>query len=196
METNRERFAGSRTNLTSKPLPLIANASLNRRVEVGSFSESSPLLKDKTKNPQNGRSRNSYSLELIPKVVNTNHKLLSSRSRNKLEKFLSVKRNSTLSPSPVGKPHQLHRINLQSLVKLPKVIENIQSKSVVGSVNGRAKKANQDSFFIIPNFNNTSFQTLLGVMDGHGLFGDHVSSFLKAYLPTFISSKTENQRTY
>lgn len=198
MENKRARFAGSKSVLNLAPLPVIASTSLSRVQDLGSYSENSPMMEYKKESQGGMRTKNklSGSVELISSSVNPNPRILHSRTGTNLDKFLSLKRKLSHSPFPVTKSNPTHRAYLPVPEIIPRVIENIASKSVTGSVNGRIKKANQDSFFIIQNFNDTRSQTLIGVMDGHGIFGDQVSSFIKTYLPMIYSKKTQDQRNY
>lgn len=66
---------------------------------------------------------------------------------------------------------------------LQKVVTHIVSKSVAGNVRGKVKKQNQDSLFAISNFNGVLSQVLLGVMDGHGVYGSQVSQYVKSGIP-------------
>lgn len=58
----------------------------------------------------------------------------------------------------------------------------VAAKSVRGSVGGVEKPNNQDTCFTIE----ASGWHFLGVCDGHGLFGHHVSGYLKAVLPRLL----------
>ena len=70
----------------------------------------------------------------------------------------------------------------------PKIVSNIASKTVLGMTGGKPKKTNQDSFFVIQNFNKTNTQVLLGVMDGHGINGSQVSNYAKLAIPHHVQS--------
>jgi hypothetical protein len=71
---------------------------------------------------------------------------------------------------------------------LEKVITSISYRSCTGSISGKEKINNQDSYYIIQNYAQCKNQTLLGVMDGHGIFGHEVSSFVKKQLPLLIEN--------
>ena len=64
--------------------------------------------------------------------------------------------------------------------KAVNLIESICKKGFSGP---GVKKTNQDNFFIYNNFNNNSNYIYLGVCDGHGLFGQDISTYLVNKLP-------------
>ena len=67
--------------------------------------------------------------------------------------------------------------------KHQKKIKNIGVICKVGDSGTLQKKLNQDNYFINHNFLGNSNYTFLGVCDGHGIFGQNVSSYLKEHLP-------------
>ena len=64
-----------------------------------------------------------------------------------------------------------------------KAIKKIESLCKKGYSGPGIKKTNQDNFFIYNNFNNNSNYIYLGVCDGHGLFGQDISTYLVNNLP-------------
>ena len=64
-----------------------------------------------------------------------------------------------------------------------KAIKKIESLCKKGYSGPGVKKTNQDNFFIYNNFNNNSNYIYLGVCDGHGLFGQDISTYLVNNLP-------------
>ena len=58
--------------------------------------------------------------------------------------------------------------------------------SQVGSVMGRNKANNQDSCFYVPSFTPGAEMAILGVSDGHGEAGHHVSGLAAKRLPNYI----------
>ena len=51
------------------------------------------------------------------------------------------------------------------------------------------KKENQDTFVIIPNFCGQSSQGLVGVFDGHGGAGAHISMWVRQNLPKYLEEE-------
>ena len=64
-----------------------------------------------------------------------------------------------------------------------KAVNLIESLCKKGFSGPGVKKTNQDNFFIYNNFNNNSNYIYLGVCDGHGLFGQDISTYLVNKLP-------------
>ena len=70
-----------------------------------------------------------------------------------------------------------------SKIRETKAIKKIESLCKKGYSGPGIKKTNQDNFFIYNNFNNNSNYIYLGVCDGHGLFGQDISTYLVNNLP-------------
>ena len=96
------------------------------------------------------------------------------------EKLSPIKQKLTIQMIHDSTP-SLSKISLPK--QLPRAILNIEHKSTTGMVGGKEKKHNQDAYLVIQNFAGVTNQILLGVMDGHGLYGDQVSNYVKNMLP-------------
>ena len=72
---------------------------------------------------------------------------------------------------------------VQKNKNISKKIKKIQSICKVGYSGQNIKKLNQDNFFIFPNFLNNPSYIFAGVCDGHGIFGQNISFYLKENLP-------------
>lgn len=59
-------------------------------------------------------------------------------------------------------------------------------KTKAGWAQRNVPKTNQDSFVFLPSFDPLRERSLFGILDGHGMFGHHVSQFVKATLPKHI----------
>ncbi|CAD8109552.1 unnamed protein product [Paramecium primaurelia] len=57
---------------------------------------------------------------------------------------------------------------------------------------GNPNKQNQDSFIVFPNIGDKSYMHFFFVCDGHGIYGHHISNFLKQQFPIYIT-KFKNQ---
>ena len=77
--------------------------------------------------------------------------------------------------------------------KCIKKIKNINVICKVGNSGSFQKKLNQDNYFITNNFLGNSDYNFLGVCDGHGIFGQNVSSYLKEHLPMNIQEELINK---
>ena len=71
-----------------------------------------------------------------------------------------------------------------------KLIESLCKKGFSGP---GIKKTNQDNFFIFNNFNNNSNYIYMGVCDGHGIFGQDISSYLVNNLPQNLNNEFINK---
>lgn len=65
--------------------------------------------------------------------------------------------------------------------------KNYAVKTKAGCSQRNVSKTNQDSFIYLPNFDPVKQTSLFGILDGHGIFGHHVSQFVKAHLPKLFS---------
>ena len=110
---------------------------------------------------------------------------------------------STQHLNPNSNPNPKKRL-ISSAKKLKKpsvssIVEGHYSLSFrtrTGSINGKQKPNNQDEFFVIQDYGQCRSQTLLGVMDGHGLYGHEVSAHIKKQLPVLIESSMPQEIDY
>ena len=114
-------------------------------------------------------------------INSKNQKLLDNESHKSL--FNQTKHNSQKSTKKeypnMAKSHK-------NEIKYIKKIESLCKKGFSGP---GVKKTNQDNFFIYNNFNNNSNYVYLGVCDGHGLFGQDISTYLVNNLPQNMNKK-------
>ena len=80
--------------------------------------------------------------------------------------------------------------NIYRETKFVKSIESLCKKGFAGP---GIKKTNQDNFFIFNNFNNNSNYIYMGVCDGHGIFGQDISSYLVNNLPQNLNKDIINK---
>ena len=67
----------------------------------------------------------------------------------------------------------------------PIIFKNISIKTEPGC-NGVSTKINQDSYIVEKDFLSNSSNIILGVFDGHGQNGHHVSSYLKKNIASIL----------
>ena len=81
--------------------------------------------------------------------------------------------------------NKLNKLNKNDVNRCIKNIRKIQSICKVGisGPNQSIKKLNQDDYFIYKNFLNNPSYLYMGVCDGHGIFGQNISFYLKEHLP-------------
>ena len=85
------------------------------------------------------------------------------------------------------------RKNITPIYKEMKLIKEIDYICKKGFSGPGIKKTNQDNFFIYKNFLNNNNYSYIGVCDGHGIFGQDISSYLVNYLPQNLSTDLLNQ---
>ncbi len=95
--------------------------------------------------------------------------------------------NINSNPSPTSILQNIDNPNLSPQLKITKTITHLDSICKKGFSGPGLKKTNQDNYFIYPNFLNTT-STLIGVCDGHGLYGHLVSSYLISTLPQYLNT--------
>ena len=95
-------------------------------------------------------------------------------------------------------PSRNHQsLNVRNSKKSPSLNSKIvySHKTKTGSTMGKSKKFNQDNYFIkIPFL--AKNQSLVGVLDGHGVNGHKVSSFAKRALPVFLQNYLPKSNFY
>ena len=80
-----------------------------------------------------------------------------------------------------------------TLEKYTKKIKSINVICKVGNSGSFQKKLNQDNYFITNNFLGNSIYTFMGVCDGHGIYGQNISSYLKEHLPMNVQEELIDQ---
>lgn len=182
---NKKIHTGSYSFL--KPITYLPGHLISRRQLLSSIQVQSSSQSPEKPNQQKSvtRIKLGTSSDSIPKTIkHTKSKLIISASNKSLEKFSPVKLKD---PNSILQPIATQRLVLPSI---PSVVQSVFSKSQTGSINGKQKKMNQDSYLAINSFNSCKSQSLLGVMDGHGTYGGQVSSFVKSTLPVLLENKT------
>ncbi|MCQ2817117.1 MAG: protein phosphatase 2C domain-containing protein [archaeon] len=86
--------------------------------------------------------------------------------------------------------------NLAPKKKVVKKIYKIKSLSQVGFSGLGVKKVNQDNFFIYKNLNDEEGVYYIGVVDGHGVEGHHVSKYLINHLPQNLNKELKKTKKY
>ena len=85
------------------------------------------------------------------------------------------------------------RKDLLSIHKEEKLIKYVEYICKKGFSGPGIKKTNQDNFFIFKNFLNDKNYLFLGVCDGHGIFGQDISSYLVNNLPQNLNNDLLNK---
>ena len=165
-------------------------SSYDKQLSSSSFfnSYNSPMKRSSSKSLP--KSSNDSNICLIkPHLIIHNKKAVISKKKSKLLKFnrqipLYPKQNQKCTPKNLKKsPIKEKYENLWTLA----------FRTRTGSIQGKQKPHNQDEFFVIQGYGQSTNQTLIGVMDGHGIYGQEVSAFVKRQLPIFIESNMPSQ---
>ena len=152
------------------------------------------LIKNKVNNMNKivKEKRNSLHNNFNKKIIKSKDKSNNKNKYNKInahiKQFSSVLSNPSSSHSKSTKikeyPNMVKKaISNITIENYPKKIKNINIICKVGNSGSFQKKLNQDNYFIANNFLGNSNYTFLGVCDGHGVYGQNISSYLKEHLP-------------
>ena len=76
--------------------------------------------------------------------------------------------------------------------KIKKKILKIDSCTIPGYSMTGIKQKNLDSFFLQKNFLNKEEHFLIGICDGHGIYGDLISQYISQNLPSFLQNISED----
>jgi serine/threonine protein phosphatase PrpC len=85
----------------------------------------------------------------------------------------------------------VEKVKNKSKIPVIKKVIKIDSCSVPGYSSPGVSKINQDNYFIIKEFLNTSEQFFMGLCDGHGSFGNLISKYMCNLLPKKITKLSE-----
>ena len=110
---------------------------------------------------------------------------------------VNLDRNSKLKIAKIMRQKRANNIfNFKKESELEKKIKirNIFSLTKKGFYHPGNEKPNQDNYFIIKNINNESNNYFIGVCDGHGKYGEEVSSFISLNLPENLKKNILNSK--
>ena len=110
---------------------------------------------------------------------------------------VNLDRNSKLKIAKIMRQKRANNIfNFKRESELEKKIKikNIFSLTKKGFYHPGNEKPNQDNYFIIKNINNESNNYFIGVCDGHGKYGEEVSSFISLNLPENLKKNIFNSK--
>ena len=110
---------------------------------------------------------------------------------------VNLDRNSKLKIAKIMRQKRANNIfNFKRESELEKKIKikNIFSLTKKGFYHPGNEKPNQDNYFIIKNINNESNNYFIGVCDGHGKYGEEVSSFISLNLSENLKKNILNSK--
>ena len=152
------------------------------RKEDNTINEKNNKLNNKSNDKNQGKEKEKENLLNSPKSPISLSNSISLRSKNFIPKEYP---NMALSTS---KKSQYIKKEI-----IEKTIKNINSLCKVGLSGINQKKLNQDNFFIFQNFLKNPKYSYLGVCDGHGIFGQNISCYLKDHLPSNVQEEFINR---
>ena len=90
-----------------------------------------------------------------------------------------------------SRDYSLLNKNTQPKEKIQKKILKIDSCTIPGYSPNGVKQKNLDSFFLKKNFLEKEENFLIGICDGHGIYGDLISQYISQNLPSFIKKESK-----
>ena len=90
-----------------------------------------------------------------------------------------------------SRDYSLLNKNTQPKEKIQKKILKIDSCTIPGYSSNGIKQKNLDSFFLKKNFLEKEENFLIGICDGHGIYGDLISQYISQNLPSFIKKESK-----
>ena len=90
-----------------------------------------------------------------------------------------------------SRDYSLLNKNTQPKEKIKKKILKIDSCTIPGYSPNGIKQKNLDSFFLKKNFLEKEENFLIGICDGHGIYGDLISQYISQNLPSFIKKESK-----
>ena len=144
---------------------------------------------------QNEKEKDNINKEIKTDRRKTNSKLIISKKEDNLknQKLLKNESNKSLNYISNNNSQKLNKKEYPNMALIKgretKYIKKIESLCKKGYSGPGIKKTNQDNFFIYNNFNNNSNYVYLGVCDGHGIFGQDISTYLVNNLPHNMNKK-------
>ena len=142
--------------------------------------------------------KNSFNTKFNKKILKSKENSNTKNKYNKInthtKQFSSLLSYPNTSHSKKAKvkeyPNMFKKgINTISIEKYSKKIKDIKFICKVGDSGTSQKKLNQDNYFITNNFLGNSDYNFLGVCDGHGVYGQNISSYLKEHLPMNVQEE-------
>ena len=141
------------------------------------------LIRDQKENSKNEKNvYKNFNEQSNNFISNDNIKLNESDKENKSIQSINDSNNKN-EKNKIINISNVTNFNLE--IKSISLLESICKRGFAGP---DIKKTNQDNFFIYNNFNNNPNYIYLGICDGHGMFGQGVSTFLVNNLPQNLNS--------
>ena len=170
-------------NYMTKDFSCLNNNNNNNRNVNKSFTSSNFISKfginqyQYQLNKSNNLNYNYINLNKNKNEKNNKHNSITNLSNNNI--YLNKSRDSLLNK------------NTQTKEKIQKKILKIDSCTIPGYSSNGVKLKNLDSFFLKKNFLEKEENFLIGICDGHGIYGDLISQYISQNLPSFIKKESK-----
>lgn len=130
----------------------------------------------------------SSSINKLPLIKSSVNHLPKRTLLNSLAKSTQASSSEDLKKEKptLPKPQQLTPRSTKSSRNPTNIVTRVAFKSRVGSILGKPKVHNQDSFIIKPSLQGLRGQYMFAVCDGHGTYGHHVSQYVRDSFPSFL----------
>lgn len=107
--------------------------------------------------------------------------------KERVKTFLHINKNTLRQIPYEYETKKIHKIKQKNLIISYEIL------SMPGTERGK-QKINQDTYFILPNINNTHNAKIFGIFDGHGINGDKLSQEIRDYFIEFFSDKSKYEK--
>ena len=158
--------------------------------KLNDISDRKKIITNRKNEKENEIEEEKEEKECIPQVFSVS---LRQSDFKKKEYPNMAKRLSSSQPDISLKNNEFYLRQTDLIYKETKMVKSIESLCKKGFSGPGIKKTNQDNFFIFNNFNNNQNYIYMGVCDGHGIFGQDISSYLVNNLPQNLNKDIINQ---
>ena len=158
--------------------------------KLNDISDRKKIITNRKNEKENEIEEEKEEKECIPQVFSVS---LRQSDFKKKEYPNMAKRLSSSQPDISLKNNDFYLRQTDLIYKETKIVKSIESLCKKGFSGPGIKKTNQDNFFIFNNFNNNQNYIYMGVCDGHGIFGQDISSYLVNNLPQNLNKDIINQ---
>ena len=177
----------NKTEKNSKKTSYKNDKKLNDILDI--LKKNAKKKNDREKEKEN-EIENDEERECIPQVSSVSLR----QNGFKQKEYPNMAKRLSCSQPDISLRNNNFNFNQNNLIyKETKKIKAIESLCKKGFSGPGIKKTNQDNYFIFNNFNNNQNYVYMGVCDGHGIFGQDISSYLVNNLPQNLNKDIINQ---
>ena len=189
-QTKRNNYFKRKKNeIIIKPKNItIKNKNFYNQINKNKNNNKNKIIKDKKNSHtiENGKNISNISRNIMELSISNEIKINDSNEDNKSIKSINDSNSNNINKNIINTNYNDNNINnINKENKSILILESICKKGFAGP---GIKKTNQDNFFIYNNFNNNPNYIYMGICDGHGMFGQGVSTYLVNNLPQNLNS--------